>query len=83
MAGESFLPLLTPTLSVLLGHMLCSTQPCGSFASRSLTNSGLLFAGRLADLFGRKWLYLGGLSTFCVFSIISAVIKASQGHDLC
>jgi len=44
-----------------------------------LIHSGLLFAGRLADLFGRKWLYLGGLSTFCVFSIISAVIKNRIG----
>lgn len=36
---------------------------------------GLLFSGRLADIFGRKFLYLGGLSVFCIFSILSAVIK--------
>lgn len=40
--------------------------------------SGLLFAGRMSDLFGRKMLYLGGLATFSLFSILSAVVKVSQ-----
>lgn len=31
----------------------------------------------MSDLFGRKMLYLGGLCTFCIFSIISAVVKVS------
>jgi hypothetical protein len=42
-----------------------------------LNGSGLLFAGRFADLFGRKYLYLGGLSIYCVFSIVSAIVKVS------
>lgn len=36
---------------------------------------GLLFAGRLADVFGRKRLYLVGMGVFIVFSIISAVVR--------
>ncbi|CAD6589695.1 MAG: hypothetical protein TREMPRED_005476 [Tremellales sp. Tagirdzhanova-0007] len=35
---------------------------------------GLLFAGRLADLYGRKTLFLIGLTIFFTFSILSAVI---------
>ncbi|WWD15702.1 hypothetical protein CI109_100124 [Kwoniella shandongensis] len=35
---------------------------------------GLLLAGRLADLYGRKYLYLGGMGFFLIFNIISGVI---------
>jgi len=68
MAGEFLFPYLSSLSLRIRGQAL-------------LTGSGLLFAGRLADLFGRKWLYLGGLSTFCIFSIISAVIKVSYHHS--
>jgi hypothetical protein len=39
--------------------------------------SGLLVAGRLADLFGRKRQYIGGLVVFCIVSIVCAVVKVS------
>lgn len=69
-------------VSVFVGLWLASSFSLSSLSLRIcgrvlLNGSGLLFAGRLADLFGRKWLYLGGLTTFCIFSIISAVIKVS------
>ncbi|ORX35315.1 major facilitator superfamily domain-containing protein [Kockovaella imperatae] len=37
---------------------------------------GLLFAGRLADMYGRKLLFISGLSIFCIVSIISASIRS-------
>ncbi|WWC69719.1 uncharacterized protein I206_103662 [Kwoniella pini CBS 10737] len=36
---------------------------------------GLLLAGRVADLYGKKWLFLIGMSLFVVFNIISGVIR--------
>ncbi|WVQ78178.1 hypothetical protein IAT38_000261 [Cryptococcus sp. DSM 104549] len=42
----------------------------------SLANGcGMLFSGRLADLYGRKVLYLGGMAAFLVFNIISGVVR--------
>lgn len=43
-------------------------MPCAS-------RSGLLFCGRVADLYGRKFCYLGGLVVFFIFNILSAVVK--------
>ncbi|WWC61415.1 uncharacterized protein I303_103998 [Kwoniella dejecticola CBS 10117] len=36
---------------------------------------GLLLAGRVADLYGKKWLFLIGMGLFVVFNIISGVIR--------
>ena len=41
--------------------------------------SGLLVSGRLADLYGRKYLFLLGLSIVCIFSAISGVLRVSRG----
>ncbi|RSH80151.1 hypothetical protein EHS25_007256 [Saitozyma podzolica] len=40
---------------------------------------GLLFCGRVADLYGRKFCYLGGLVVFLIFNILSAVVKPQVG----
>lgn len=37
--------------------------------------SGLLFAGRLADIYGRKLLFITGLVIALIFSILSALIR--------
>lgn len=37
---------------------------------------GLLFAGRLADIYGRRYLFLGGLAVACVFSICCGVMSS-------
>jgi len=38
----------------------------------------MLFAGRLADLYGRRLLFFIGLTIFLIFSIVSAVVKVSS-----
>ncbi|KIR25572.1 efflux protein [Cryptococcus deuterogattii LA55] len=42
----------------------------------SLANGcGLLVSGRLADLYGRKWLYLLGMAAFLILNVISGVVR--------
>lgn len=41
----------------------------------------MLISGRMADLFGRKLLYMLGLSIFVVFSIISGVLRVSRTFE--
>lgn len=36
---------------------------------------GLLFAGRLADLYGKKFLYLFGMGLYIVLSIVSGIVR--------
>jgi len=43
--------------------------------SALILSSGLLVAGRFADLYGRKYLFLIGLSTMCIFSLISGFLR--------
>lgn len=44
----------------------------------SLANGcGLLVSGRLADLYGRKWLYLLGMAAFLILNVISGVVRVS------
>jgi MFS family permease len=43
-----------------------------------VSRSGLLFCGRVADLYGRKFCYLGGLVVFLIFNILSAVVKVGS-----
>jgi MFS family permease len=38
---------------------------------------GLLFSGRIADVYGRKLCFLIGMGVFVVFSIISGVMRVS------
>lgn len=45
------------------------------------SSSGMLISGRMADLFGRKLLYMLGLSIFVVFSIISGVLRVSRTFE--
>jgi MFS family permease len=49
--------------------------------SRAKSSSGMLISGRMADLFGRKLLYMLGLSIFVVFSIISGVLRVSRTFE--
>lgn len=35
----------------------------------------LLISGRLADIFGRRWLFLGGMLTAVIFTFISGAVK--------
>ena len=39
---------------------------------------GLLFSGRIADVYGRKLCFLIGMGVFVVFSIISGVMRVSS-----
>jgi MFS family permease len=39
---------------------------------------GLLFSGRIADVYGRKMCFLIGMGVFVVFSIISGVMRVSS-----
>lgn len=43
-----------------------------------LTCSGMLFTGRLADILGRKKLYLSGMALFVVSSVVTGVLRASR-----
>ena len=43
-----------------------------------LTGSGLLFSGRLADMYGRKKLYLLGMSIFVVAAAVTGVIRVCR-----
>lgn len=70
-------------LGVFVGLRMVRCAYQAASISRPDFYSGLLFAGRMSDLFGRKMLYLGGLATFCVFSILSAVVKASPQPTRC
>lgn len=48
----------------------------------SLANGcGLLVSGRLADLYGRKWLYLLGMAAFLILNVISGVVRVSLGDN--
>jgi MFS family permease len=42
----------------------------------------MLFMGRIADLYGRKLLYLLGLSIFVVFTIVSGAVRVGRA-DCC
>ena len=57
-----------------------ASQP-SSAAVVDMIFSGLLFAGRMADIFGRKLLFLLGMGITLVFNIISAVIPVSLATD--
>lgn len=39
---------------------------------------GLLFSGRIADVYGRKLCYLIGMGIFVLFNIISGVMRVSS-----
>lgn len=54
------------------------TQLQAQWVASSYTLSygcSLLVAGRLADIFGRRWLFLGGMFTAVVFTFVSGAIK--------
>ena len=53
---------------------MCFLPPFDVRAHRS----GLMFSGRIADMYPRKILYLVGLSVFVLFSILSAVVKVGR-----
>ncbi|WVQ68062.1 uncharacterized protein L199_006268 [Kwoniella botswanensis] len=68
--------LIIPASSIDLGITELQAQWISS--AYSLANGcGLLFFGRLADLYGRKYLYLLGMGLYTVFSIISGFVRQS------
>ena len=67
-------------LSVYLSIWLVSglSAPFACRCAESLYPSGLLFAGRLADMYGRKLLFLLGLAIFGLFSLASGFVRVSR-----
>ncbi|ORY22692.1 major facilitator superfamily-domain-containing protein [Naematelia encephala] len=66
--------LVIPDLAADLGVSALDVQWVSS-AYTLAYGCGLLFAGRIADLYNRKIVYLTGLSLFFIFNILSAVIR--------
>ncbi|WRT66881.1 uncharacterized protein IL334_003844 [Kwoniella shivajii] len=66
--------LVIPSIAKDLGVTELQAQWISS--AYALANGcGLLLAGRVADLYGKKWLFLIGMGLFVIFSIISGVIR--------
>ncbi|WVQ70376.1 uncharacterized protein L199_008603 [Kwoniella botswanensis] len=73
-ATNSSTLLVIPSIAKDLGVTELQAQWVSS--AYALANGcGLLLAGRIADLYGKKWLFLIGMGLFVVFSIISGVIR--------
>ncbi|KAK8870017.1 hypothetical protein IAR55_000587 [Kwoniella newhampshirensis] len=67
-----------PSSATDLGITELQAQWIGSAYSLAYA-CGLLLSGRLADLYGRKYLYLGGMASFLIFNIVSGVVDSYIG----
>ncbi|OCF39008.1 efflux protein [Kwoniella heveanensis CBS 569] len=66
--------LVIPSIAKDLG--ITELQAQWITSAYSLANGcGLLLAGRVADLYGKKWLYMLGMIAYLVLSIVSGVIR--------
>lgn len=65
--------LTIPSVAAGLGIDAIEAQWVSSAYSLAF-GCGLLFAGRLADIYGRRWLFLGGLGMAFIFNICCAVV---------
>ncbi|WVR04973.1 hypothetical protein IAU60_001985 [Kwoniella sp. DSM 27419] len=66
--------LVIPSIAKDLGVTELQAQWVSS--AYSLANGcGLLLAGRVADLYGKRWLFLLGMALYVVFTVISGVIR--------
>ncbi|WWD15846.1 hypothetical protein CI109_100270 [Kwoniella shandongensis] len=77
-AGQQTLNIALPTIQVELGMRETDLQWLG--AAYSLTNGCfLLLSGRLADVYGRKPVFLAGLVFYAVFSLVGGFMKNGVG----
>ncbi|WVQ98567.1 hypothetical protein IAU59_005694 [Kwoniella sp. CBS 9459] len=73
-ATNSSTLLVIPSIAKDLG--ITELQAQWITSAYSLANGcGLLLAGRVADLYGKKWLYMLGMIAYLVLSIVSGVIR--------
>ncbi|KAE8403212.1 major facilitator superfamily domain-containing protein [Aspergillus pseudonomiae] len=80
--------LLTGTITVLTSqvqrdlNMTTAELTWLTSASSLASGSFLLFFGRLADLFGRKALFIGGMAFFAVFALAAGFSKTPMQVDI-